>query len=234
MKDNINTGLTLNRKIIIEVRFEPTPRVLDLKGTIVENIKKLNLFSVFHWELGDSTVLIKDAPVPNLVRNQIIVELNRIMFISSQIASIESFYSKFNKIFTQLSSIFEVKSITRIGCRIQGSYKVKSTDFENVLSSFKNSFPSNIFLEDFPSTDLLFRLNYQNGMYQIGPIKENDTFLKREFAYDERNNSVGIAIDTDNYLQKISEKELTPSKIKDVVIASLAVEKSLYEKLKNF
>lgn len=234
MKDNIKASLTFNRKIVIEVRFEPLPRILDLKGTIVENIKKLNLFSIFHWELGDSTVLIKDAPVPNLVRNQIVVELNRIMFVSSQIASIESFYSKFHKIFTELCSIFEVKSITRIGCRIQGSYKVKSSDFENVLSSFKNSFPSNIFMEDFPSTDLLFRLNYQNGMYQIGPIKENDTFLKREFPYDERNNSIGIAIDTDNYLQKISEKELTSSKIKDVVIASLAVEKSLYEKLKNF
>jgi len=234
MKDNINTSLTLNRKIVIEVRFDATPRILDLKGTIIENIKKLNLFPTFHWELGDSVIAIKDAKVPNFIRNQVIIELNRFAFVSTKIDSVDSFYSKFQKILTELSSLLDLNSFTRIGCRIQGTYKVKSSKYDNVLKSFIDSFPSTIFIEDFPSTDLLFRLNYQNGMYQIGPIKDNDGFLKREFPYDDRNNTVGVAIDTDNFLQKISEKELTTTKIKDVVTASLAVEKSLYEKLKDF
>lgn len=124
--------------------------------------------------------------------------------------------------------------ITRIGCRIQGSYKVKSQKFEQILESFKKAFPSTIFLEDFPSNDLMFRLNYNNGMYTIGPIKENDDFLKKEFPFQDRNNSIGIGIDTDNYLLKTNGNELKDTKIKDVLVASLAVEKSLFEKMKDF
>ena len=35
MKDNINSGLTLNRKIVIEIRFKPIPKILDLKGAYI-------------------------------------------------------------------------------------------------------------------------------------------------------------------------------------------------------
>lgn len=78
MKDNINTGLTLNRKIVIELRFKPIPKILDLKGAIISTIEELGLFQTFHWEIGDAVVSIKDSNDNNNVRNQIIVELNRI------------------------------------------------------------------------------------------------------------------------------------------------------------
>lgn len=234
MKDNINTGLTLNRKIVIEIRFKPIPKILDLKGSIISSIEELGLFPVFHWEISDAVISIKDNNDNSNVRNLIIIELNRIAFISTKIDSIDSYFSKFQKIYAELGKVISVNSISRIGCRIQGTYKVKSNKFDLILNSFKEAFPSSIFLEDFPSVDLMFRLNYNNGMYIIGPIKEDDDFLKKEFPFQDRNNSIGIGVDTDNYLLKTNGDELKDSKIKDVLIASLAVEKSLFEKMKDF
>lgn len=234
MKDNISTNSTLNRKIIVELRFESNPRILDVRGSIIESIKKLNLFSINHWELGDSALMIKDAANENFVRNKILIDLNRFAFTSSKIDSVESFFSKFSKVKDAVNQYIELDNLDRIGCRIQGTYKIKSNDFKDVLTSFKNSFPSQIFLEDFPCKDLMLRLDYQNGMYNIGPINKNDNFLKKEFSFEDRNNSVGIAIDTDNFLTKDKKNKLNTSKIKDVLVASLAVEKSLYEKMKDF
>jgi hypothetical protein len=72
-------------------------------------------------------------------------------------------------------------------------------------------------------------------MYHIGPVKEDDPFLIKEFKNPDRNNSVGIAIDTDNYLLKAGNNDINgKNKIKDVITASLAVEKSLVENLKEF
>jgi hypothetical protein len=234
MKDNINTGLILNRKIVMELRFKPSPKIFDIKGSIISSIESLNLFPKIHWEIGDAVVSIKDNNEPSKVRNQIIIDLNRLAFICTKIDSIDSFFSKFQKIYSELNKIIGISPLTRIGCRIQGTYKVKSQKFDSILESFKKSFPTTTFLEEFPTNDLMLRINYNNGMYIIGPIKENDDFLKKHFPFDERNNSVGIGIDTDNFLLSINESEVKENKIKDVLTASLAVEKSLYEKLKDF
>ena len=234
MKDNISTSITLNRKIVIELRFAPSPKLLDLKGTIINSLQELKVFTPLHWEIGDAIISIKDEPDNKNIRNHIIIELNRLAYISSKIDSIESYYSRFQKIYTEISKILDLKIISRIGCRIQGTYKVKSTKFDLILENFKKSFPTTIFLEDFPTTDLLFQLNYKNGMYRIGPIKENDEFLKREFPFPERKDIAGIGMDTDNFLLDKSGTGINDSKIKDVVTASLAVEKSLYEKMKDF
>jgi len=97
MKENIDNKFVLNRKIVIEIRFSPNPRILDLRGTIIKAFEPLNLHPIFHWELGDLGLVIKDSPDMNVVRNQILVDLNKFAFICSKIDSIESFYSKFNK-----------------------------------------------------------------------------------------------------------------------------------------
>lgn len=234
MKNNIDTGKTLNRKIVVELRFQPIPKILDLRGTIIEKIDNLKLFDVSNWELGDTNISVKDSLDDDYTRNRILIDLNRLLFISTKIDSIESFYSKFQKIYDAFTSLIEIKEINRIGCRIQGTYKVKSDNFDLIFTNFKNSFPSQIFLEDFPAKDLMFRLDYQNGMYNIGPVNIDDKFLKNEFKFIDKANKVGIAIDTDNFLFKTKGSSLNQSKIKDVLTASLAVEKSLYEKMKDF
>ncbi len=234
MKDNIATGVILNRKIVIEIRFNPKPKILDIKGSIIKSVEELALFPVFHWEVGNAVVLVKDSNEQVNVRNQIIVEINRFAFISSKIDSLDSFYAKFHKIYSKLNELVSFNEYRRIGCRIQGTYKVKSSNFDTILKKFKESFPNEIFLKDFPVKDIFFRLNYSNGMYIIGPIQENDDFLKKEFPFHDRNNSIGIGIDTDNYYLNESGETIKDSKIKDVFTVSLAVEKSLYEKLKDF
>ncbi len=235
MKNNIDSSLILNRKVIIELRFIPTPRFLDLKGTILDKINSLNIIKGADWSIGDSALKIADSNKEELIKNIVQVEINRLSLISSKVDSIEKIVSDFLKLYDTINETLGGLSITRIGCRIQGTYKTKSNEFEKVLENFKNAFPSQIFLENFPTNDLRLQIVYQNGTYHIGPVKENDNFLIREFKNPDRNNSVGIAIDTDNYLLKTGSIDISnKTKFKDVITASLAVEKSLVENLKDF
>ncbi|MCD8413606.1 hypothetical protein [Tenacibaculum finnmarkense] len=235
MKNNIDSSLILNRKVIIELRFNPAPRFLDLKGTILDKINSLNIIQGADWSIGDSTLKIADNNNEELIKNIVQIGINRISLISSKVDSIEKLVSDFIKLYDSIDELLGGLIISRIGCRIQGTYKTKSTEFNKILENFKNAFPTQIFLENFPTNDLRLQIVYQNGTYHIGPVKEDDGFLMREFKNPDRNNSVGIAVDTDNYLLKTGNNDISSkTKIKDVITASLAVEKSLVENLKDF
>lgn len=235
MKDNIKSSNILNRKIVVELRFEHQILFLDRKGALIEGLQKLNLFKTHHWEVGDGNLVVRDNKEQDLTRNEILIGLTRIGYISSQISSIDCFYRNVISIHKTVFEILGALNITRIGCRILGTYQVRSTTFDGVLTSFKKIFPNSFFIEDFSAKDLLFHINYQNGMYEIGPINKDDLFLNREFPYVERNNNIGIAIDTDNFILKTETENIDAiSRIKDVLVASLSVEKSLFDNMKDF
>lgn len=235
MKNNIDISTVLNRKIIIELRYDPKPIFLDVKGSLIQKIESLKLFPESHWGIGESAVKLSDSNKNELERNRIHVELNRLSFLSTKIDSINDYYSKFESIHKVAKEVLGEFEISRIGCRIQGSYKCKSTDFKELLSNFEKSFPNKLFLEHFPVKDLRFQVNYQNGMYHVGPVGKNDPFLRNEFTHPDRNENVGIGLDTDNFLLRTSSDKLNgTSKIKDVFTASLAVEKSMVENLSDF
>lgn len=234
MKENIESKNIGNRKFIIELRYEPKVTMLDVKGALVEKIQETNVFPCSHWEIGQSEVIIRDDKKKEDAHNVVLVTLNRISFISYKIHSVESFYANFTKVYEAVTKVLAPLTITRIGCRIIGTYKTTSSDYKDVLKNFQDSFPAKFLLDKYPARDLLFNLTYENGMYQIEPININDDFYKREFDIPDYTKHVGVAIDTDNYLtndgQEINEKSL----IKDVYMLSLSVEKELYSNLMNF
>lgn len=235
MKDNIESKNIGNRKFIIELRFDHKVLLSDKKGTIIENIKALNIFNVFHWELGMANFSIFDCMKKNEARNTIIVELNRFSFISSKIDSIDSFYGKFEKIYAEITKELGPLYIKRIGCRIQGTYRTKSDNYDDIMGKMKSSFPSTFLLDNYPSTDMLFQLIYKNGMYNIGPARDkDDAFVNQNFDESYRINHNGIAIDTDNYITYENGSILDKQAIKDVFVLSLSVEKELYSNLKDF
>lgn len=234
MKDNIESKHIGNRKFIIELRFEHKVTISDKKGSIIENIRNLNIFKPLHWEIGVANATIWDGDSKEDARNTVFIELNRLSFISTKIDSVESYYNNFIKIYDCLVKEVGEFNIHRIGCRVQGTYKTKSSDFNSIFDKMKNGFPGQFYLQDFPSTDMSFQLNYKNGMYVIGPSNENkDAFIESNFPKSYRICHNGIAIDTDNYLTNektsINDKKL----IKDTYVLSLSVEKKLFDNLSD-
>jgi len=100
-----------------------------------------------------------------------------------------------------------------------------------LIDKFKNCFPTQFLLENYPAKDFLFHLVYDSGMYQIGPVSNDDGFYSREFPLSSCKKHVGIAIDTDNYLTNEVKPINDKSLIKDVYTLSLSVEKDLFVKL---
>ncbi|MBR5238563.1 MAG: hypothetical protein IKV26_07680 [Paludibacteraceae bacterium] len=232
MKDNIDKKHIGNRKIIIELRYDAIPSIIDKKGTIVEVIEKANIFNILQWEIGNE-IIIRDNEIKDEATNVITVAFNRFSFISYNIDSIESFYAKFKKIYEAIISVIGNPNIRRIGCRIIGTYIVKSNNYSDIITHLQEAFPAKFFLAQYPVRDFMFRLEHDNGMYQLGPLNLEDDFYEREFRGSKTIKHVGFVIDTDNYLtnevKSINDKEL----IKDIYILSLSVEKDLYTNLAN-
>jgi|WetSurMetagenome_2_1015567.scaffolds.fasta_scaffold02563_17 hypothetical protein len=234
MKNNISNSEIFNRKIIIELRFDNKVVFFDKKGILVDSLRnELNMRNNEYWEIGNSNILITDTEKKEDANESVYLTLNSFGFISKKVESVDSYWNKFQKIYDQVLNILGSINVIRIGCRIIGTYKSKSNEFSSILNNFKEVFPNKFLLNNYPTKDLLFRLTYQNGMYQIGPINKDDNFLKREFINNYQNN-IGFAIDTDNYVtndkKKINEKNL----IYNVYLLSLSVEKDLYYNLKDF
>lgn len=234
MKENIESKYIGNRKFIIELRFDSKGIILDKKGEIIDVIKSLDIFPKYHWEIGQSGIIIKDGTDENRAKNAIRITHNLISIMSYQIDTVASFYDKFEKIYRKLREILGDFDILRIGCRIMGTYYTASTQYSMIVQNFKRNFPSNIFLDKYPAKDMLFNVVYENGMYQIGPVSETDIFYAREFDVTDCKKHVGVAIDTDNYILRNKNDINDMSLIKDIYRLSLSVEKDLYSNLKDF
>lgn len=232
MENTIPSNSICNRKIIIEIRYSANPLIIDKRGELLNKLNQKNIIPNSHWELGTGEVKIFDNSNQEDARTVLFVDLKKLSIISTKISSNDSFFQLIDKTYKILKEVVGDLDILRIGCRIIGTYKAKSKDYSTILQGFKNMFPSQLLLEDFTVKDLRLQLNYQNGMYHIGPINKNDEFLKNQFPYTECDNTIGFAIDTDNFMLKPSSGiKITDSNIKDVFITSLSVEKSLFEKI---
>lgn len=232
MENTISAKSINNRKIIIEIRFAPNPLVIDKRGALLSKFIESKLINAPHWELGTGEIKMSDNADANEIRTTIFSDINRLTVVSSNISSNESFYHLFDKTYKSFKEVIGEIDIVRIGCRILGTYKSQSNDYSKILMGFKNMFPSQILLEDYNVTDLRLQLNYQNGQYHVGPINKKDKFLNKEFSHSDAVNGIGFAIDTDNYMLKgPALKKINDVSIKDVILTSLSVEKSLFEKL---
>ena len=234
MKDNLDSESISNRKIVIELRYLPIASVLDKKGTIADAVADAKLFRPGNfWEISNNTVRFQNNSDRAQSFTTASVEYNRLSFICTKIDSIESYFNTFVKFYNIVKTIIPSWTITRIGCRIIGSYNTSSNDFGVLLDGIKKLFPSNFLVEPYNPQNLQFKSDYANGMYQIGLLKENDEFFQREFPVNTCKPKVGIMIDTDNYLLRIAEESIESiENIRKVFVASLAVEKSLYENLR--
>ena len=233
MKDTIPRQSIHNRKIILEVRYDSDPYIIDKRGKILKELSDTKVILDPKWQIGDGSIVIEDHDKASLSNRKCYVDSQRFSFSLSSGFTNESFYQNFDKLFEVVYKNLEVK-ILRIGCRIQGSYACQSNSNKQILDSFLKIFPDNFILNDFTPKDLRFHFMYENGQYQLGPTMENDIWLLQNFQNEEtRNNSAGFAIDTDNYILRDASTEIKKNSIKDVFLASISVEKLLFDKLKS-
>jgi len=232
MKNLIPSESLLNRKLILEIRFNPNPQIVDNRGKMLAELLKSKIINNAHWQMGDGTISMTDAVDPNIFTKRCYIDTQIFSLISQINHTNESFYNDINTLYNIVTQVTDI-DIVRIGCRIQGTYSTVLKSYEKILDGFLNLFPSQFILEDFEKKDLNFLLVYRNGQYSIGPIAENDNWTKQQFPNEEiRNNKMGFAIDTDNYILKVKPNNLNKINfVKDVFLTSLSVEKSLFEKL---
>lgn len=234
MEDTIKSSQIFNRKVVLEIRYEPNPSVIDNRGALVNKIIEESIIQGAHWEMGVGEIRVSDSLKPNNNRQLIYADLHRLSIINSKNDSNEGYHHFIEKSFRAFKAIIPNIRIIRIGCRIQGTYECRSQEYNNIVKNFQANFPSTYLLDDFNVKDIRFQLVYQNGQYHIGPISKDDIFLKQEFPFDDVVQKPGIGIDTDNYIIRSKDRDkISESSIKDVLLASLSVEKLLFQKLKD-
>jgi len=233
MDANIENKKIGNRKIVIELRFEPTFSIIDKRGQIIDKLRTLDCYKEKFGEMNSTRLVVGNAIAEEDCSSTFAVFHNRISYISRKIDSLDSYFSQFEKSYKVILDTIGELNILRIGCRILGTYKIENQDFNEILKTFLSAFPSDFLYNNFEAKDFCFQLVHDKGMYRIGPVNRNDNFLVSEFDYKEHNEHIGFAIDTDNYITNKIESINSQSLIKDVFMYSLTVEKNIYNKILN-
>jgi len=233
MKENISSKNIGNRKIIIELRFEAIPSIIDKKGTLIESIESTNPSLFQYWEINNDGVILRDNGNKEQYTTLVALSFHRLSFTSWKIDTIESFFATFKKVYDSVIHVLGNLTITRIGCRIISTYPVKARDYDSLLNSIQAKFPNSFFFDKYPCRNLNFKMNYDNGMYQIGLVHEEDSFYSREFQNEFTNKHMGFYLDTDNYVTNESKPLTDKDLVKDIFTLSLAVEKDIYSNLND-
>lgn len=231
MKDNIDNKFIGNRKVVIELRLKAKPTIIDHIGELAEKMEEAKVYPSTSWEIDSNILTIRNNVEKEEASDFFAISFNKIHYISDKIDSVEAFYGKFKKMYDIVRSVIKDITVYRIGCRVIGTYKTPQKDFSKIIDNIKTLFPGSFLLKNYPMKDMLFRIDYENGMYQIGPINNNDAFLRREFPDTKITNHVGFAIDTDNYITNEVQSIDKPELVKDIFELSLSVEKDLFDNL---
>lgn len=231
MKENIDSKKIGNRKIIIELRFEALPSIIDRKGTLIEAIEKTNPNLFQYWEMNGDGIILRDKEKREEFTILVALSYHRLSFTSWKIDTIESFYANFKKVYEAIQRVLGNINLTRIGCRVISTYPVKAKDYSMLLTNFKEKFPQKFFFENYPCRNVNLKMTYDNGMYQIGLIQEDDAFYEREFQNENTKKHFGFFLDTDNYVTNASKPLTDKELVKEIFTLSLAVEKDIYENL---
>lgn len=234
MTDNIPSSAIHNRRLILELRFEPNPQFMDKRGLLLTDLEKTEVIKNVHWEAGDAYAAISDNSDALKVTRKCHIDYTRFSYEIIAGDTVDTFYNSFSKLYAAFAKNMPSK-VKRIGCRIQGTYATKSQDYKIIFTKFLGLFPDQFLFTEYSPNDFNFQLVYPNGRYVIGPISEKDAWTQQQFANnDVRVDKVGFAIDTDNYVARPNPAEpLKEGNIRDVFVASLAVEKQLFDRFNS-
>lgn len=233
MKENISSKNIGNRKIIIELRFEAMPSIIDKKGLLIEAIEKTNPALFRYWEMNNEGIILRDNENKELFTSMLALSFHRLSFTSWKVDTVESFYATFKKVYEEVVKVLGELKLARIGCRIISTYPVKARDYSSLVDEIKGKFPKSFFFDNYHCRNINFRMTYDNGMYQIGLIQKDDYFYSREFQNENTNHHFGFYLDTDNYVTNESKPLADKDLIKDIFTLSLAVEKDIYNNLSD-
>lgn len=232
MQDNISSKEIGNRNITLELRYAPTMSVVDNRGQIIDAFKKADIFDVQSWGIGDDRLILRDSEDEDDAKNIVRVSYNTCQYSSQAISSVESYLSKMEKLVRLLNSLIVDFDVRLVLCRIVGTYMVSNHSFSDVVSAFKNAFPSQLFLTDYSVKDMMFRLIYDFGRYTVCPVDKEDDIFEEEFGKGVARH-VGFAIETNNRITLENGQNFSFQVVKDVYKLSLSVERDLFTKISS-
>ncbi|GMO35557.1 MAG: hypothetical protein Ta2B_15610 [Termitinemataceae bacterium] len=180
--EDFSKNFRKKNKFVFELRYHPFLRLLDEQGKLIDKIHK-DIDKVFpHWQIANSEIVFSDNL--EITKSQFLVGLKRMSLLVEDTPTFESFYDnvmKYTKIFFGVS---DIKTYLRIGCRLISLYESKEqkNNYDFYLKKIENIYlkePLNLGLKH---SDLLIRIIHNNGMYQIGPVKGEEGFVKSNFV----------------------------------------------------
>jgi hypothetical protein len=222
-------------RFIFEMRYYPLLKILDEKGKIIDQIHKDISKTYPNWQIVNSEIVFCDNI--ETTKNQFLIGLKRMSVLVEDTSTFESFYNdviKYTKIFYDISRI---NSYARISCRLISLYESRDRhDYEYYLKKIENIYLKEPLELGLKHADLLIRIIHNNGMYQIGPTKENEMFVKNNFRDISDSKLIpkyGIGLDIDSFgvnydiakindlINKIDSTLKLTKSIEDALIKSL-------------
>lgn len=186
---------------VFELRFQPSPRMLDMRGQIA-NLLVDEFFP--RWAITQDAVQLSNDTNKHILK---IFRHNSFAFIANKQTTNDFFLSESKKMCNKVWELFPHDSILRIGVR---SSFYNSTDaFDTAFEGYKNKFlklsNSDLNLFGGELTDIGMPLNFEEGdnFFNVssGPMKRQQAkdVIRTE---DEDISENGLFVDVDYFCQR--------------------------------
>ena len=207
MKD-ASSGVRRKLRAIVELRYPARPEIFDTKGKLLAVVHPVIEDQFPHWKADvGSITFLDDLTTPT---REFMISLRRTAFILEDPGSVQEFVDKGEKC---LGLVFDhlgggVGSLTRLGVRlIEVCTPERPASFEEMVATVCDSLltlPSDLGLR---TTDAMFNVVHDRGMYVVGPVKKGEEWVKQMFKNADTNMpDVGIGLDIDSYAEGVAVK----------------------------
>lgn len=222
-------------KFVFELRYKPFLKLLDEKGKIIEVFHNQIESTYPNWQLINSDVVFSDNT--EITKNEFVVGLKRMTVLMEDIPSFEYFYDnvfKLTKLFFVNSGI---SSFIRIGCRVISLYESPDKkEFDYYLQKIEDIFLKDPLKLNLSHSDLLIKINHNNGFYQIGPVKSEEPWVRqnfRDFSNEKLLPKNGIGFDIDSFGTEFNVSKLPElnKKIDSTISLTKSIEDALIKSL---
>ncbi len=195
-------------RLIMEIRYPALLAAFDRRGKVLEKMRSEFGNKIEHWK--SESVAVHFADDFDKPSKQILVDHLRSFIMYEDPGTEGEFKDDVVRMVKVLKKVFptELGSVDRLGVRSISIFEVSGiTTYNDALSLVMKKYFSEKIPISIKPKDCRATFVHENGMLNIGPVKDDEAWVKQTFSQPDKNvPAFGLGVDVDSYASNMELK----------------------------
>ncbi len=195
-------------RMIMEIRYPALFAAFDRRGKVLEEMRSEFGNKIEHWKSeGVAVHFADDFDKPS---KQMLVDHLRAFIMYEDPGTEGEFKDDAVRMVKVLKKVFptELNSVDRLGVRYMSIFEIDEiTTYNEALALVMRQYFSEKIPISIKPKDCRATFVHENGMLNIGPVKDDEAWVKQTFSNPDKNvPAYGLGIDVDSYASNMELK----------------------------